>query len=103
MTGLCASCIHLAEEIFGRERESYKKSGAGRIPANTHQFTGHPLPGRNVLSQVNFPKGALGHETRAWILVGQLPWKQENVQVDLIAAFLNSHVLLHSMKTKLNL
>lgn len=28
------------------------------------------------------------------ILVGQFPWKQENVHVNLVAAFFHSHVLL---------
>lgn len=79
--------------------KSFQKSaqvGYQALLSRTHQFASHPLPSGGVLSQVDFPKWALGHEATAVILVGQFPWKQENIHVDLVAAFFYSHVLLQT-------
>lgn len=60
----------------------------------THQFTGHSLPGRDILSQVNFPKRTLWHKAGTVTLVGQSPWKQQHVHVDLVAPIFHRHFFL---------
>lgn len=91
---------YLAREVFDTFGAGLSRSELEQDSSSTHQFAGHSLPGGRVLSQVDFPKWALGHKARARVLIGQSPWEQQHVRVDLIAAFFYQHVLLRQKRRR---